>query len=278
MATQLVERVDDLQKWFHEREGRLARVAQDSLPPARAVQLLIEAGAVNPRVLECRRLTLWRCVQVSLELGLPIGAAGQLWILPFKNSKLTRQSGTEQVDAVPVIGYKGWVSLLGRSGIAIKTRLHYEGEAWEWREGSEQILRHTPDDDLRPNVIKELGDAATPAAVEDVMNSLVRHAYSIATTPSGLTTFEVMSRAELETAQSMSPGKNAPDSPWRDPLAWPRMVRKTVLTRHAKELPIAGNKAAERAVAIEGHIEAGGTINDLPGFDDPEGTEAEQAG
>jgi phage RecT family recombinase len=278
MATQLVERVDDLQKWFHEREGRLARVAQDSLPPARAVQLLIEAGAVNPRVLECRRLTLWRCVQVSLELGLPIGAAGQLWILPFKNSKLSRSSGSAVVDAVPVIGYKGWVSLLGRSGIAIKTRLEYEGEAWEWREGSEQILRHTPDDDLRPNVIKELGDAATPAAVEDVMNSLVRHAYSIATTPSGLTTFEVMSRAELETAQSMSPGKNAPDSPWRDPLAWPRMVRKTVLTRHAKELPIAGNKAAERAVAIEGHIEAGGTINDLPGFDDPEGTEAEQAG
>jgi phage RecT family recombinase len=278
MATQLVERVDDLQKWFHEREGRLARVAQDSLPPARAVQLLIEAGAVNPRVLECRRLTLWRCVQVSLELGLPIGAAGQLWILPFKNSKLSRSSGSAVVDAVPVIGYKGWVSLLGRSGIAIKTRLEYEGEAWEWREGSEQILRHTPDDDLRPNVIKELGDGATPAAVEDVMNSLVRHAYSIATTPSGLTTFEVMSRAELETAQSMSPGKNAPDSPWRDPLAWPRMVRKTVLTRHAKELPIAGNKAAERAVAIEGHIEAGGTINDLPGFDDPEGTEAEQAG
>jgi recombinational DNA repair protein RecT len=191
---------------------------------------------------------------------------------------LSRSSGSAVVDAVPVIGYKGWVSLLGRSGIAIKTRLEYEGEAWEWREGSEQILRHTPDDDLRPNVIKELGDAATPAAVEDVMNSLVRHAYSIATTPSGLTTFEVMSRAELETAQSMSPGKNAPDSPWRDPLAWPRMVRKTVLTRHAKELPIAGNKAAERAVAIEGHIEAGGTINDLPGFDDPEGTEAEQAG
>ena len=275
MATQLVERVDDLQKWFHEREGRLARVAQDSLPPARAVQLLIEAGAVNPRVLECRRLTLWRCVQVSLELGLPIGAAGQLWILPFKNSKLSRQSGTEQIDAVPVVGYRGWVSLLSRSGLTIKTRLEYEGEAWEWREGSEQILRHTPDDDLRPNVIKELGDAATPAAVEDVMNSLVRHAYSIATTPSGLTTFEVMSRAELETAQSMSPGKNAPDSPWRDPLAWPRMVRKTVLTRHAKELPIAGNKAAERAVAIEGHIEAGGTINDLPGFDDPEGEEGQ---
>jgi phage RecT family recombinase len=275
MATQLAERVDDLQKWFSEREGRLARVAQDNLPPERAVQLLIEAGAVNPRVLQCRRLTLWRCVQVSLELGLPIGAAGQLWILPFKNSKLSRQAGTEQIDAVPVIGYKGWVSLLGRSGLTIKTRLHYEGESWEWREGSEQVLRHTPDDDLRPNVIQELGDAATPAAIEQVMNGLVRHAYSIATTPSGLTTFEVMSRAELDTAQSMSPGKNAADSPWRDPLAWPRMVRKTVLTRHAKELPIAGNKAAERAVAIESHIEAGGTINDLPGLDDPEGAEGQ---
>ena len=278
MATQLAERVDELQQWFHEREGRLARVAQDSLPPERAVQLLIEAGAVNPRVLECRRLTLWRCVQVSLELGLPIGAAGQLWILPFKNSKLSRQSGTDQVDAVPVIGYKGWVSLLGRSGLTIKTRLHYEGEPWEWAEGSEQTLRHRPDDNVRLSVIQELGDQATPAAVEQVMNGLVRHAYSIATTPNGLTTFEVMSRAELDTAEAMSPGKNAADSPWRDPLAWPRMVRKTVLTRHAKEFPIAGNQAAERAVAIESHLEAGGTINDLPGFDDPEQAESQPEG
>ena len=270
MATKLAERVDDLQAWFHEREGRLARVAQDHLPPARAVQLLVEAGAVNPRVLQCRRLTLWRCVQVSLELGLPIGAAGQLWVLPFKNSKLTRQAGTEQIDAVPVIGYKGWVTLLGRSGLTIKTRLHYEGESWEWREGSEQVLRHTPDDDLRPRVIETLGDGATPAAIEQVMNGLVRHVYSIATTPSGLTTFEVMSRGEIDTSESMSPGKNAPDSPWRDPLAWPRMVRKTVLSRHAKELPIGGNPQAERAVAIESHLERGGTINDLPGFDDPE--------
>ena len=278
MATQLAERVDELQQWFHEREGRLARVAQDSLPPERAGQLLSEAGAVHPRVLECRRLPVGRCVQVSLELGLPIGAAGQLWILPFKNSKLSRQSGTDQVDAVPVIGYKGWVSLLGRSGLTIKTRLHYEGEPWEWAEGSEQTLRHRPDDNVRLSVIQVLGDQATPAAVEQVMNGLVRHAYSIATTPNGLTTFEVMSRAELDTAEAMSPGKNAADRPWRDPLAWPRMVRKTVLTRHAKELPIAGNQAAERAVAIESHLEAGGTINDLPGFDDPEQAESQPEG
>jgi phage RecT family recombinase len=270
LATDLAQRADELQRWFGEREARLARVADDQLAPERAVQLLIEVGATNPRVLQCRRLTLWRCVQVSLELGLPIGAAGQLWILPFKNSKLSRQSGSEQIDAVPVIGYKGWVSLLGRSGLTIKTRLHYEGEPFEWLEGSEQILRHRPDDGVRMGVIAELGEAATPSAIEEVMNGLVRHVYSIATTPTGLMTFEVMSRAELETAQAMSPGKNAADSPWRDPLAWPRMVRKTVLTRHAKELPIAGNLAAERAVAIESHMESGGAITDLPGFEDPD--------
>ena len=272
MATNLAERVDDLQLWFKEREGRLSRVAQDSLPPERAVQLLIEAGATNPRILQCRRLTLWRCVQVSLELGLPIGAAGQLWVLPFKNSKLSRESGSETIDAVPVIGYRGWVTLLARSsGLTIKTRLHYEGEPWNWVEGSEQTLHHQPDDSIRLAVIEQLGDAASPAAIEQMMNELVRHAYSIATTPTGLTTFEVLSRGEIDTAQAMSPGKNAADSPWRDPLSWPRMVRKTVLSRHAKELPIGGNAQAERAVVIDDHLSAGGTINDLPGFDDPEG-------
>jgi phage RecT family recombinase len=276
-ATNLAERVDDLQAWFHQREGRLSRVAQDSLAPERAVQLLIEAGATNPRVLQCRRLTLWRCVQVSLELGLPIGAAGQLWVLPFKNGKMSSQSGSEVIDAVPVIGYKGWVTLLGRSGLTIKTRLHYEGESWRWVEGSEQTLHHQPDDSIRLAVIEQLGDAASPAAIEQMMNELVRHAYSIATTPTGLTTFEVLSRGEIDTAQAMSPGKNAADSPWRDPLSWPRMVRKTVLSRHAKELPIGGNAQAERAVVIDDHLSAGGTINDLPGFDDPEGEGANGA-
>ena len=51
MATDLALRADELQAWFGEREARLARVADDQLAPERAVQLLIEAGATNPRVL-----------------------------------------------------------------------------------------------------------------------------------------------------------------------------------------------------------------------------------
>ena len=113
MATQLVERVDELQKWFHEREGRLARVAQDSLPPARAVQLLIEAGAVNPRVLECRRLTLWRCVQVSLELGLPIGRRSIV------------DSAVQELKTEPTIWHRAggccacnWIQRVGKSSVS----------------------------------------------------------------------------------------------------------------------------------------------------------------
>ena len=271
MGTELVRRANDLQEWFDQREGRLARVASDSLPPQRAVQLLVELGAQNPRVLQARRLTLWRCVQISLELGLPIGGgSGQLWVLPFKNSKASRQQGSDVVDAVPVIGYRGYVTLLGRGGLTIKTRCQYDGERFVWREGSEQTLQHTPDGGLRQTVISEMGENATPAAVEDVMNGLCRHVYSIATAPSGLSTFEVMTRPELDAAHTMSPGRNAPDSPWRDPLALARMWRKTVLTRHAKELPLGDNPQAVRAVEIDSHLDAGGDISNLPGLDDPE--------
>ena len=236
---------------------------------------MIEAGAQNPRILQSRKLTLWRCVQVSVELGLPIsGGAGQMFVLPFKNSRMSRQQGSDVIDAVPVIGYRGYVTLLGRSGLTIKTRLHYDGEAWEWLEGSEQRLTHRPDDSIRDTIIRELADKAAPNDIELRMNQLVLHAYSVATTPSGLTTFEVMSRPELETAETMSPGRTAADSPWRDPLSWPRMVRKTVLSRHAKELPLGDNQQAVRAVEIDSHFDSGGTVDQLGGllgFEDPEG-------
>jgi hypothetical protein len=50
------------------------------------------------------------------------------------------------------------------------------------------------------------------------------------------------------------------------------MVRKTILSRHAKELPLGDNKAAVRAVEIESHFAAGKTVNDLGalGFEDPD--------
>jgi phage RecT family recombinase len=273
MATELAQRAEELETFFKDREARLARVASDTLSPERAVQLLIEVGGQNPRVLHARRLTLWRCIQISLELGLPIGGgAGQMFVLPFKNTKLSNQLGSEQIDAVPVIGYRGLVTLLGRSGITIKTRLAYSGEEFDWREGGEQILTHRPNPSVREEIATALGDSATPAAIEAEMNELVLYAYSVATTPSGLSTFEVMDRMEIKTAESMSPGRNSSDSPWRDPLSWSRMVRKTILSRHAKELPLGDNKAAVRAVEIESHFAAGKTVNDLGalGFEDPD--------
>ena len=259
----------EISEMFMAHGKRLEKIASDTLPHERAVQLLLEAGAQTPRILACSNLTLWRCVQISLELALPIGgASGQLWVLPFNNSKLG------YVEAVPVIGYRGYVTLLGRSGITIKTRLHYDGEAWEWLEGTEQKLIHRPDDAVRDRVIRELADRATEQNIELEMNKLCRHAYSIARTPSGLTTFEVMSRAEIDTAEAMSPGKNAADSPWRNPLFWPRMVRKTVLTRHCKEQPIGDSKQVMMATEIDKHLEAGGSVSSLGDalFDDtPEG-------
>jgi phage RecT family recombinase len=282
MATELAQKTDELQDWFTQHEERLARVAGNTLSPERAVQMLIELGATNPRVLKCRKITLWRCVQVALETELPIGGAnGQLWILPFKNSKLSAQSGREQIDAVPVIGYKGYVTMMGRGDnpAVVSPHLVYEGEPFEYdagggHEGSQQI-RHRPDIFMRRGIIKRLGDGATVAAVANEMNQRLVAAYSTATFANGLGSTYLMDRVQLDEAHQNSPGKNAADSPWRDPKAIEWMWKKTVVTKHCKYLPLGDNRTAVRAAQIDDHLE--NTASDsamdqmgMLGFDDPE--------
>jgi recombinational DNA repair protein RecT len=282
MSTQLAQRADELYTWFDSREDRLARVAADTFPPERAIQMLLELATQNPLVLECSKLTLWRCVQVSLELALPIsGANGQLWVLPFQNTKLSRQKGVKVMEATPVIGYMGYVTLLGRQDIMVKTVLHYEGDTWDYHEGynnpKAQSVIHKPDTEMRARIIAELGDQATPSRVEDAMNARMKHAYSIAHTPTGQSTFKLMDRAQLQSARQQSPGIHNNSSPWNDPLTLPAMWSKTVLRRHATQLKLGDNVAAQRAADIDAHFDRGGIVDNIPGLmgDDEDVADAE---
>lgn len=264
-------RQDELSTEFMGHEARLERIAYNNteMPPAKAIEMLVSLGARNPQVLQCTKLSLWRCLQVSMELGLSIdGAAGQMWVLPFRDSRKSAQSQSGAVyEGTPMIGYRGWVTLLARSNIVVTTDLHYRGDVWEPRKGTANELVHVPQSDLAARVRETLPEGAKNSDLQRAMNDLVEHAYSVAQHPSGQVTFEIMDRSELDERQRRAPSGNSTSSAWGDVLGIRTMWRKSVLTKHAKDMSVGDNKTAERAVQVEAHYEktAGLDVNNPSG-------------
>jgi|TARA_R110002020_G_scaffold273457_5_gene488644 recombinational DNA repair protein RecT len=255
IQNQTLSRRDELAEEFMGHEGRLEAIAYDNLrmPPAKAIEMLVSLAARDPKVLKCTKLSLWRCLQVSMELGLSIdGAAGQMWVLPFRDrEKSARSRNGDVYEGTPCVGYRGWVTLLQRSGIRMATRLQHDGDTWNPRYGTTNELIHAPQLNLAERVRATLPDGATNADLQLAMNALVEHAYSVATYEDGHTSFEIMDRSELDERQRRSAGSGA----WGDALGIRTMWRKSVLTKHAKDLSVGDNPTAERAVQVEKHYE-----------------------
>lgn len=279
MSTELEKRRDHIQDWLMSHEDRLERIATDYLSPARAVEMLINLGTDNERVLQCRPLTLWRCIQVALETGLSIsGAHGELWILPFRNGK------TNAYDAVPVIGYKGYVELLGRGDnpAVVSPSLVYDGEEFDPNKGSGHddawVIYHKPDVRMRSRLVKEIGggDGVTLRQIAEAMNERCIAAYTHVRYANGLTSCWMVDRVELDEAEQQSPGKNQPNSLWRDPQLKKWMWLKTVVRQHCKYLGMGDGPGTKRAKELDNYVDGTSVDNVMDnmsqlGFDDPEG-------
>jgi recombination protein RecT len=174
----------------------------------RFAALVISAAQKTPKVLACSGESILNAIYQAASLGLEINSAtGEAYLLPYKG----------QAQLVP--GYKGLVKLAIRSGEvrAIEARLVYDGEkSFGVFYGTDSRIEHVPDFDVTRN----------PATV--------RLAYAVAKLPSGATTFEVMTRKQLDAIWQRSPGKD--NGPWISDRE--EMYRKTVTRRLCKYLPM----------------------------------------
>lgn len=174
--------------------------------------------------------SLFASILTGAEIGLvPSELLGEFYLIPRKID------GKETIT--PLIGYKGLVKILMRSGSV--TRIHaecvYEGDVFSVEYGLEPRIAHEPNLDAEKSSQK------------------LKFVYVVAKLSSGDYQFVVMSKSDILKIKSMSKYNNdlyLNDA--KDPQMW--MVKKTALIQLAKLLPkdYYGTKAVELDSRIEG--------------------------
>lgn len=173
------------------------------LPPekaARFVQTGLRALSKNPDLLQCTPKSLANAFYDAAVLDLePV--LGAVYFVKYGN------------DATMLIGYKGLVDLAKRGDPSIEDiygQVVYEGDEFDYAEGTEPFIRHKPD------LARKVADPTK-----------ITHAYSIAFRSHGRPVFTVMTKAEVEDIRARSRAKNA--GPWVSD--YPAMAQKTVVRR-----------------------------------------------
>ena len=159
----------------------------------------------TPKLYDCAPESLLGAMMLAAQLGLEPGPLGHVYLVPFKR------------EVVFVVGYKGMVDLAYRSGLVkdVATGLVFEGDAFEWREGTRPFLDHTP---------------SGPPTERDWT-----HAYAVARLRTGGTVFRVIFPEDAEKAKTKSANGASPASPWQ--TDYHAMIRKTAIRRLAPMLP-----------------------------------------
>ena len=157
-------------------------------------EIVISEVKRNPKLLQAfveNPASMFASILAGAEIGLiPSELIGEFFLIP-RNIK--QPNGVYKMTVTPLIGYKGLVNLILRSGDI--TRVHaevvYEGDMF------------TPIYGLEPNIIHQ-PDFNVPRTADKI-----RFAYAVAKKRNGEYQFEVLSREQIIGIQKMSKYDNA---------------------------------------------------------------------
>jgi recombination protein RecT len=204
----------------------------------RMLRLMFSSLVKTPKLMQCTPDSLYNSMIQVASLGLePNTALGHAYLIPFGSSVQL------------IIGYKGYLTLARRSGelSSISSHVVREGDDFEFEYGTDEHLKHKP---ARDNT------------------SAIIYAYCVAKFKNGSSTFEVMTKADVDAIRARS--KSAHNGPWV--TDYEQMARKTVVRRLMNYLPLSIEIA--RAAAMDGQNEVG--VQDMSEILDVEATEVPQ--
>jgi recombination protein RecT len=187
----------------------------------RFIRIALTCLRTIPKLAQCSQESFLGALMQAAQAGLEPGVLNQCHIIPFKG------------EAKLVYGYQGLLLLVRRSGEIkdIFSEIIYENDEWDIILGDEKKLKHKP--------LLSGADRGKPILV-----------YSVATFENGSKSFDFMTMTDIEKIKKASPSSSYSDSPWKN---WPEaMMKKTVLKRHTKTLPLSSE--------IMAHIQADETV------------------
>jgi recombination protein RecT len=213
-------------------------LSKHNIEPAQFVQIVVSELKKNPKLQDAFKenpSSLFASILAGAEIGLiPSDMLGEFYLIP-------RRIDNKQT-VTPLIGYKGLVSILLRSGeiTKIHTECVYEGDHFEAIYGLEQNIIHKPNFDT-----------------ERSANTL-KFVYAVAKLKNGDYQFQVLSKGEILKIKALSRYDNdLYFNDKKDPQMW--MVRKTALIQLSKMLP--KDFYGKKAVEMDGQLEGGAILS-----------------
>lgn len=203
---------------------------QDAQQAQRFFKMFATAIHKTPKLLQCTPESVKIAAYNLAELNLsPIAAHGQAYLIPYQ--------ARDKIDCQLQIGWRGLVAMALRDGAvrSINAELVYKGEKFKCFKGTLTILEHEIDffADVNRNFDNIVGG------------------YAVAELKDGGKVFEVMSIQQLleHKKRYHKPSKSGIPGPWE--TAPEEMMRKTLVKRLCKYLPVSQNDGLLRAIEID---------------------------
>lgn len=212
------------------------------ISPAQFVQVVLSEVKKNEKLMQAFKenpASVFASVLAGAEIGLmPSDLIGEFYLIP---RSMKGADGKYRMTATPMVGYKGLVSILLRSGDV--TRVHaevvYEGDEF------------APSYGLEPNIIHKPNFSAPRTSDK------ITHVYAVAKFRNGEYQFVVLTRREVEAIRDMSKNSNSLYfNDRQDPNNW--MAKKAALIQLSKMLP--KDYYSKKAVALDQSVEGGSVL------------------
>ena len=223
-------------------EAEIAAALPMEMSPSRYVRIVQTELTKNPRLQECTPRSFMGAVLTAAQYGLEFGPMQQAYLIPYSNH------GT--LEAQLIIGYKGWLTLMNRSGEiqSVSARTVFAKDYFVYEYGLDETMTHRP----------AAGDRGEPIGY-----------YCVIRKTNGGKTFVVMSRAEVEKHRDRYGKKNGKlVGPWADKDQFEAMAWKTCLLKLKTWIPMSVD-------LIEAQQTDGAVIRKMTRDEEPEVEEAE---
>lgn len=207
----LKKEFQDVAQFLKSNQKQLNAVASRMINPQYLVDIALSSIRKNPKLMQCRRESLFNAIRISAKVGLmPDSDLGEAALVPFK----------EECVFIPM--YPGLITLAVRNKAAknMWATPVYACDTFEEYLGTDPRIIHRPG-----------------ASKERVYENLT-YCYAVAHLTTGATQHWTMDRDQIEKVRKAAPSYNKPDSPHQK---WPlEMCIKTPLRRLFKYVPRKG--------------------------------------